>query len=910
MVINKSSIIMIINFTSYINSPYFLFALVSILCTIKISLLVTLIINHTKKNTIAHITLFLLIIIIFGSSLSDISWFLKLARKLFFPNLSYGIVVFSIRISWAFIILQYQALALLIKYLAYKKYKMNYINKLLCMISFVFFSYFFIAAFAKFGDMSEEMRTILVQKNSWFDTDIEVSLMRICVIYLFYLIGVHGIGSIIPLISRSNLPKILYKQISLLLYYLLIPYFIVEILVNINSNIPTFLPFTNLLNAASITFFTAALYYCMKKIMRLRFLNGSGQVELIKRFNFVDDFKHVLEQLGSATSLYELTHISQSLCQSTLSIAPSNVSLHVRSSSRPLDMHKANTPQPIEATIEEFLSTHNSTVCEFIRQHKILVYDELAFSNFYQESHACQTIILFLQKINADIFLPIFDKNKLIAYLIIIKNARPEQLYSKVEQDELIVFSRYLANVIYLIQTCNVDTLLAHEKQLSQELYKREQELNNYKESIHSFLKYTKHKDIGILFYKNRRFTFANQTAKELIKINPNSLEGHVITKTLRYLTAQVQEYRTPKTELISDYEGRKLIFTAVPNLENNSIIITVCYPDIGDLISRKISSLKNPAQWDLLLHLETTKPGNLINRWIPGSGEILLEYKINFLKQSSTLAPITLVIPSADALIAAELIHLIGNRHTFEHIVLTSSDENKSAKNYTPDQFIQLLENCAPNSTLFIENIEYLEPESQNILADIFLHGHCYHPKTTLKVTPECRIICSTILAFEDLMQQALITPALSAQLRNILLIMPSLSTLPFSEFDDLIMALCHQKIKVGALNSLLELSVKDKERIIAFAPSSIVHLKQLVQERLDHKSHDALDTAFDNKDIQEINNPIITHAARLGKNALRDKQVMVELWKLFKNQNKIAAFLGVNRSSVNRRCKEYQLL
>jgi len=32
--------------------------------------------------------------------------------------------------------------------------------------------------------------------------------------------------------------------------------------------------------------------------------------------------------------------------------------------------------------------------------------------------------------------------------------------------------------------------------------------------------------------------------------------------------------------------------------------------------------------------------------------------------------------------------------------------------------------------------------------------------------------------------------------------------------------------------------------------------------------------------------------------------------LWNKFNNQNKIAAFLGVNRSSVNRRCREYNLL
>ena len=43
---------------------------------------------------------------------------------------------------------------------------------------------------------------------------------------------------------------------------------------------------------------------------------------------------------------------------------------------------------------------------------------------------------------------------------------------------------------------------------------------------------------------------------------------------------------------------------------------------------------------------------------------------------------------------------------------------------------------------------------------------------------------------------------------------------------------------------------------------------------------------------------------------NALKDPKIMVMLWNKFKNQNKIANILGVNRSSVNRRCKEYGLI
>jgi hypothetical protein len=61
--------------------------------------------------------------------------------------------------------------------------------------------------------------------------------------------------------------------------------------------------------------------------------------------------------------------------------------------------------------------------------------------------------------------------------------------------------------------------------------------------------------------------------------------------------------------------------------------------------------------------------------------------------------------------------------------------------------------------------------------------------------------------------------------------------------------------------------------------------------------------DTAYATSD------PELVSAARLGKHALRDPHIMAMLWNKFQNQNKIATFLGVNRSSVNRRCKVYNL-
>jgi transcriptional regulator with PAS, ATPase and Fis domain len=57
-----------------------------------------------------------------------------------------------------------------------------------------------------------------------------------------------------------------------------------------------------------------------------------------------------------------------------------------------------------------------------------------------------------------------------------------------------------------------------------------------------------------------------------------------------------------------------------------------------------------------------------------------------------------------------------------------------------------------------------------------------------------------------------------------------------------------------------------------------------------------------------QEISSDLV-EAAQLGRHALKDQKIMMALWNKFKNQNKIATFLGVNRSSVNRRCKDYNL-
>ena len=91
---------------------------------------------------------------------------------------------------------------------------------------------------------------------------------------------------------------------------------------------------------------------------------------------------------------------------------------------------------------------------------------------------------------------------------------------------------------------------------------------------------------------------------------------------------------------------------------------------------------------------------------------------------------------------------------------------------------------------------------------------------------------------------------------------------------------------------------------------PISLKEFKDKVHNILVAKStkHNLQEsTTFD--PAYDITEPDIAHAVRLGKKALKDPQLMTVLWNKFKNQNKIATLLGVNRSSVNRRCQEYDL-
>ena len=852
---------------------------------------------------------FYLVIVLICSLIEDSVWLFLASQKWAFPPAHHTAftpyVLFLIRISWAFAIIFYQSLSLFLESLLEQELLLTLRQKIFLFISSCFvltfaiypLTIFYEAKLPPFGNRLQEAGTL----------------------YALFLL----FGSTLFVTSKKlqsiKLPRLLKKQ-ARLIKIVLIPRLLTDLIQYYPFNFsPGLLTNNYPIIGVSTLLLTAILFYCLRKIAGLRFLNFRSHVQASTKYNFIDDFKDVLEQLSKTTSVKELGHISQTFFREAFSIPIGRTTLYIR----PVSTTNAHGSKielaRVETLTETFLSNDSPELWQCINKVKILIYDEIDFNNFYSKNYADTAVLHFLDSIHADIFLPIYKNSTIIAYLIVDRYARINEFYSHLDRDEMLVFASYLSNIINLLQNRNLDTLIHQEKELKEELYKKHQEINQYKESIRSFLKHQRSKEIGIIFYKQRRFTYGNQTARELVPINLNTQEGHPVSKSFRQLARQVEEYKSPQSCFIKDAQGARLVLAGVPSIEHNSVIITVCYPDVSDIITKQLNLLKDPTKWDYLLYLETTKPGQLINQLIPSSSETLLNFKIALLQTSLSKKAILLEMPEQDLMPTVELLHHISMREHLQVLKVQGQPKNFELAialfGINPifginQQTKPLLEKLDGTGTLFIQNIHFLDIETQEHLAEYLKYGYYRIFKSDQKVMSNVRIICSTNQHLPTMVQEGSFLPALFDELKKTSLQLPSLLTLSENELYELAQGFSEQAIKTEDFKSLLELTQKDKTRLAQYRPVSLQELKLKVQQLLEIKSKKSnINQEIEFDPAYVTSDPELIQAARLGKHALRDQKTMVMLWNKFKNQNKIAAFLGVNRSSVNRRCRAYNL-
>ena len=99
------------------------------------------------------------------------------------------------------------------------------------------------------------------------------------------------------------------------------------------------------------------------------------------------------------------------------------------------------------------------SLSDALHKLKIFIRDDIHFSAFYEEDPESQEVLKFLNEINADIFLPIFERTEISAYIIVERDARPGKLYTNKDRDEMLVFTTYVSNIINILKYSNLEAL-------------------------------------------------------------------------------------------------------------------------------------------------------------------------------------------------------------------------------------------------------------------------------------------------------------------------------------------------------------------------------------------------------------------------------------------------------------------
>lgn len=751
--------------------------------------------------------------------------------------------------------------------------------------------------------------------------------------YIFnIIIGVTTIGTVLHGIKRSTIPRLLHHQITLFIRAFFIPHLALKLV--------TFSPLTDgrpfdtfFFNFVAISYMLGVMCYCTFRLMGLRFLNAREQVTASRRFNFVSLMKDVLAQLNSVANSAEFRHVTQRVFSQAFDLPSGSVRLIIFGDANYLVSDEQLT------LLRESLAAKRP-LAKLLSHTKVITRDEIDFSAYYSVEPAYHEAADFLRKFSADAFIPVYDRNAPIGCIIVSEGARPKKFYSSNEQNEMALFAGSLSSIITLVKNRNMDVVLAQKHALTADVYSLNREVGQYRESIRSFVRQAHDRRVGVLYYKINNFTLANQAAHELIDCDLNQQRGHPLTIQLRKIAQNAEKYAAPQSTTIMIGSEQRLAVSAFPSLERQATLMVVTQPGIGELVEMRNDLLRDPNQWNYLLHLETTETGRLIHELIPGTSKTLLNFKVELLRAALSHRAVLLSACAEDRQACIGLLHRTGRRQQLSTITLKDPEKNLSIARelFGISEILgaqqherPLLERLDKIGTLCIENVHLLSRESQAHLAEFLRYGAFSAIHDDQRVPADVRIICTSSESLVDLVEAGSFLPELLDELSHHKINVPEPAMLERKEFDELITQYLEQMLKDYTLQKMFSLSNREGNLLYKEKCPSFIELRRRLNALITAKAsakevclvepgagkatqltvkgaraaaiHDIVDQELIASDER------ISRAILLGKKALRDPELMRYLWEKFQNQAKIATLLGVNRSSVNRRFKSLGL-
>jgi hypothetical protein len=114
-------------------------------------------------------------------------------------------------------------------------------------------------------------------------------------------------------------------------------------------------------------------YFCIKRILGLRLLNLSPEVNISSKSKFIIELKTVSEQLSQVQDTNEIQHIVNRLFEKSLGIAHEDSILYIRTLNSEINKQKNS------------LDVKNFELLLMLSEHKIINYEEIEFNNFYNK---------------------------------------------------------------------------------------------------------------------------------------------------------------------------------------------------------------------------------------------------------------------------------------------------------------------------------------------------------------------------------------------------------------------------------------------------------------------------------------------------------------------------------------------
>lgn len=830
--------------------------------------------------------------ILITSIIVDIAWIAVTLRILLLPNVTFPILLSTYaqnhpytallltvisNLSWLAYVFQYHFIFFFINIYLGEKYLTNKNIYILCI------GIIFICAFL-----------VVFTLNIWswgHFSDTTAKVRNIFTIYATLFLSPFALFIITSKLKARTLPRLVHAQIFNILIYIIFPIWLGDLLQYYPFNIHARF-FTE--SYASVVISTVMLcngiFICARRLVGLGFLNLRSYLPRRVKFDFIQDFKKIIDSLSYVIHFDDIRKINTDFFKTALDIDSNNINFIIRFiNTEPLveDDSKFSEAEPIVA---KFFENPPFDLQPYITTNEIFVLDDLELENFYQPTASNQALVNFLRQLRADAFVPIYKNNTLIAYIVLDRYARSNKFYTSTECDEIAVFAQYLSPVIYLLQQKSIQLLIEREQDLRHKLVVKSQELDQYRQSVKAFWDDAHNPHIGIIFYKNKKFFYANQIAYDALGIDLNLFEGDLFVQHLKKVVAKVEQYKNPLQGFTPDGYKPKLMYWVTLSVAGDYVIIMIYPPHAADIVHQYLAQVReqDTDKWNYFLYQETTDAGHKLAKLLPGTFLSEVTVKAEIMRLVISIQPIIFGIEDKIAEKWARIIHQLSGKKDFITLdaSLYSQEQELMVKLF--GNAYSHLESISPLlsakdalTTLFIPSIHALPRVVQKALWNYAKHGYYTPVGSTKRIYSSIRVMAAV-----DPTYPRLHTPDKQGiELRD------------YCTFSVINAEFINQSIRINKP----ELHEFKNEQEYTDLMAIYKHLRSVfnASEKMEKKLENPV-----------YKDPDIIRAQQLGKNALKDERMMKILWKKFeKNQNKIAQLLGVNRSTVNRKCKYYGL-